>query len=1598
MHDPIATGGGAAGVSTDVRRRLEAARRELLDLSGRNRLLNTPRRRTRSRSIEIVDERAEQVFQRLVIEGKSMAFEPAKERESTERLQSADTEATGGAESQPQPRSPDADNQMDPRFTDEKLQTDLASKDLQNRLLRMHYDARTYQEEHGVNTLFLALGFLQWIEPEPRKIERYAPLLLIPIELERSSVRSRFRARWSGEELSTNLSLHTKLKVEFGIELPEFDNGGEDELDPAKYFSKVREEVAQNPQWQVLPNDIVLGFFSFAKLLMYRDLDPENWPESRRIDQHRLIGGLLGATAKGAETPTVPSGHETTQRPPVHIVDADSSQAAVIDEVRRGRNLVIQGPPGTGKSQTIANLIGAAVRDGKRVLFVAEKLAALSVVKARLDHIGLGEMCLELHSNKVKKAAVLDDLRRTLDLEKPQVGDFDETIRRLNDATGKLDAHVAELHDVLEPYALTPYQIIGELVRLRDRSVAPADFQLDDALTWTLQQRERRLALIDELASAVRDLGQPDRHPWRGCGLDSILPADLQRLMDQASSTLQATSGLKRDRDELTANLGIAKAESLGQVRDVAAMALHFADGPPHDRQAMATEAWLDDRARIKQLVAAGQSLQRAKSMLDGVVAEEAWSMDLRSVRQDLAMFGPSLIRFLRSDYRRAKATLRSMLLAPMPRSLDERLALCDALIDGRESRDAVESLDAVGRKAFGSRWRGADSNWPELAAIETWDERGGAISDQWSSVRRSAPSLLHVEELGDDAKRLRKHLDESIALLQAQFESVKLDPAEAFELSANADSAGNLDGLSLDLVHERLETWRDEPESLSRWIRYRQFADSARNDGLGELVARLYDGRLTPAAAVDRLNVAMFESFMRDAVRRHPTLASFDGASHERLRTQFRQLDERFIELSRQQVAAAHYDSIPRGAGQIGEVGVIRHELSKRRRHLPIRALLHRAGNAVAAIKPVFMMSPLSVAKYLEPGAFEFDMLLIDEASQVMPVDAFGAIARAKQIVVVGDDKQLPPTRFFTRMLEDAEFDDLEPDESYAGDVESILGLCASQGVGQRMLRWHYRSKHHSLIAVSNREFYDNRLLVIPSPRDRDRELGLQYRAIERSTFDRGGSATNRVEALVVANAVMEHARECPEMSLGVGAFSIQQRDAIIDELERVRREDPDVEPFFAPGSAEPFFVKNLENIQGDERDVIFISVGYGPDKDGRVSMNFGPLSAIGGERRLNVLITRAKTRCVVFSALRSEDIDLARATGRGPQAFKAFLAYAESGEIEIRAASAPSIHSALEQSVADAIQQEGHGVDARIGVAGFFVDLAVRDQDQPGRYRLGIECDGPSFAAGGNARDRERSRSDVLQSRGWRLHQVWSLDWFLRPLEQRDRLLNAIRESGGGGIRASDSSSIVRGPQTAPAIIRLNDSEQQGDQQSTPYVEAKFKVPTRTDPQELSPVAMAEVVAAIVAVEGPIHVDEIATRVRTLWRLSRLTPRTVESIQRGIGEGICSGRIHREGDFCIASADGHIPVRDRSAVSSSGLRSVDLLPPMEVQQCLKILIADHLGATRDEAIVGTARQLGFRSTTTPLRTFIDAQIDALVERGELRADGDRLVAASTE
>ena len=1564
---------------TSIRERLLADRKALLDLGARNRLIHIPLKTKNIRAIEIVREKTSEVF-RLLGHGKRFAFSPA------DNASEDDSKLPTGAPAPPPSR------QQDTRQQDKRLKTKLVPEALQKRLFDIWYDARTLEEEQGVNILYLSFGLLKWFEDDKSDVERYAPLVLLPVRLERSSAADRFYLAARSEPPSPNLSLQAKMAAELGLEIEDF--GDEDDVNITAYLAGVAQTVSSKSRWQVTPDAMVLGFFSFSKFLMYRDLDPENWPNDGGLDQHPLIAGLLQDGFEATEPIVADNGKIDPVIPPAatnHVIDADSSQTVAIEEVAQGRHLVIKGPPGTGKSQTITNIIATAAAQGRTVLFVAEKMAALDVVHRRLKDVGLASMALELHSSKANKRALLEELKRTRDMAAPVPPGEATLIQRLTDCRDNLNSHAEMMHTPHEPSGLTPFRLLGGLIRSRSNSKA-SEYTLDAPETWSPLDLERRRELIEEVAERITSEGPAHQHPWRGVDREALDPSETQSLRNALDALTTDLMTMVVCAEHASALFGLTLPDTFGEATTLLALAEAAAGMPACDRRAFCSPAWACAED-VTEIVERGERFSKLRAAFHSAFVESAWAASFEACRATLAEKGRSWFRMFNSRYRAEVSHLKTYLKVPLPKTAEQRLLLVDGLIAAQQARRSFEELQDFGSAAFGADWRKDRSDWAKLKGLASW----------WSAVPKDG--------FPDDAR-------ERLARTNLTYED--RNSFASFRLSLNAAKAGidrliaflNLDlkripleanqDMAIATVIDTVTIWRKSPERVTRWIAFMDRIRIARESGLGELAEGVLSGSLTHQSLVPTFDRSYFEAMRGVIFARHPELKRFDGEVHGRLVESFRKLDVERMRLARDQIAHGHASGLPRNGGGIGPLGVMNGEIAKRRNHLPIRQLLERAAPVIQRIKPIFLMSPLSVAQFLKPGAISFDLLVVDEASQIEPVDALGAVARCRQMVVVGDERQLPPTRFFAKLTGNEEDRDEDDEITFqARDAESILDLCLAKGLPYRMLNWHYRSRHQSLIAVSNKQFYDNRLFIVPSPYDAVAGMGLKFHYLPDAYYDRGNSRTNPREARIVAEAVIRHAREAPNRTLGVATFSVAQRQAIQNELELLRREHPDTEEFFGHGTSEPFFVKNLENIQGDERDVIFISLGYGRTKEGFISMSFGPLNSDGGERRLNVLISRAKLRCEVFSSITGDDIDLSRTKGRGVAALKLFLTFAQTGKLGIATETGRDADSVFEEQVASRLTALGYEIKGQIGTAGFFVDLAVVDREKPGRFLLGIECDGAQYHASRSARDRDRLRQNVLEAHGWVLHRVWSTDWFLRPIEETEKVVRAI-EAARAHWREADDIAAAGSSSAAPAVPVQFITPQEHDvdfagagpadtRPAVPrYEEAKLSVRRQVDPHETSIGEMMKHVVRVVSVEGPVHESEIVARIRSAWGLARAGIRIRDAVQAAIKAAKGSGYI-AGGPFYIVP-EQTIIVRDRSEVDSSTLRRPENMPPEEIKLAIGRVVEENYGAEQDQLVQAVARLFGFGSTSAQLRDVIESVLADLLDCGRLRMDG-RLV-----
>jgi hypothetical protein len=1504
--------------------RLEEARRGLLDLSTRNRLLALPKP-GRSRGVVLLeDEDADFVFAELCA-GKAFGFEaagaepPAAEGEAPKPRRGrrvAKPKSAGVA-------TADAAQTREEARRDTRLRVALAPDALAKRLRDLMTDARTAREETGVATLSLGLGTLAWRDPATPETERLAPLVLLPVGLEREGVSQSFRLRAAGLEVAENLSLREKLAREFRLDLPAFDP---EAYDPTRWAEALAAAIGEREGWRVDPDGLAVGLFSFAKFLMWRDLDPAANPG---LLTQPVVRALVGGEALSAPPPFADNAEvdeEIRVERLDHVMEVDGSQALAAEAVRRGGHVVIQGPPGTGKSQTITNIIAQAVLDGRSVLFMAEKLAALEVVQRRLGTVGLGPACLELHSEKQSKRAVLDELRATLALPAPPRPEREALVKRLGALRARLNGHAAAMAAPVGESGRALHEVVGSLVALRTRGVAAPDFALP-AGEWDAARIDAARRAVDELATRAAEGGPTSA--WRGVRA-GLPPTDQERLLARLPALIRALSAGAAALAPAAAAFGRA-APGPAAARELLRLSQAAASAPAHDTAAMAHPAWAAEPAPLEAVadsVAHLADVRRDPRLRPGAIEVEG----LAEARAALAE-GGGLFGFLSGAQRAAKAVAARVATNP-----DDPLPALDAAIAAKAAARAVRDGDALGRAAFGTLWRGAESDAAALAALVAWRRAQGPAAASALAARLPPVPAEPVEA--------------ALAAWAELRDATALDPDEAF---GAADP-------ELGAIAARLGDWAGAPEGLPLWLGWRRAVAEA-GEALAPLVERLADGRLAPEAAGDAFGFALDEALLKAAMRARPELAAFDGAAFDRLVDDFAEADRARVELARREAAWTHAQALARVRGGMPGYQVIRGEMEKKRGHLPVRALLDRAGAAVQAIKPVFMMSPLSVAQFLAPPhglrpGLTFDLLVVDEASQIEPVDALGAIARCRQVVVVGDDRQMPPTRFFQRMTSEEEED---PAEEFADapvaarEVESILGLANARGVPNVMLRWHYRSRHESLIATSNAEFYDSRLLILPSPRARSPQLGLSLVRVD-GTWE-AGAGVNRAEATAVAEAVMRHAKETPGDTLGVAAFSIRQRDAITDEVERLRRESPDTEAFFTAHEHEPFFVKNLENVQGDERDAILISVGYARGADGKVAMRFGPLSADGGERRLNVLITRAKKRCVVFSGLTAEDIDLERAGGRGVAALKSFLRFAAEGterRVTGETAAAP-----LARVLADELRAAGKEAVARVGTSGLFLDVAAREGED---FVLGVEADAGDWAAVRAARDRERGRRAALSAMGWKLHRAWSLAWLARPEAERARLRAAL----GAPVEA-EAAATATGPDPGLAA---------------PYVEAAIEVPRDSAIPAVPFATLSDLLVEIIKVEGPVATEAVMERARLLWGRDRLDAADRAALQQALRLASGLGGVAEAGGFWMAEGAGPVIPRDRRAAAPHLRRAAAVSPP-EIEAAAKALTAAMRVATEEELAAGVTRMLGLEVNQV---VAVSARIAALVGAGTVR------------
>ena len=1562
---------------------LEELRKRLVDTGTRNRLVHVNRNAKRANVLNIVLERSNDIYDLLRVQERKMRFR-----------------ARGDDEVEPEPDDVlfELDREVDTsKHRDAYLETELGPQALEKRLLKLYRDSKTAEEEQGANFLFLALGFLRWYEDRKSDVMREAPLVLLPVQLTRLQRGFTFNLTARPDDVTTNLPLQQRLKADFGIVLPEIDDS--EEWTPGDYFDRVAAAIRPKERWSIDQDGIQLGFFSFAKALMFRDLVEENWPVGG-LTGNQLMRGLLDTDCEVENSPLRfgPMDRLDEHLDPrdlIHVVEADASQAKVIEEVRSGRNLVVQGPPGTGKSQTITNIIAAAAHDGKTVLFMAEKMAALKVVYDRLVKVGLRELCLELHSRTANKKAFYEELKRTIHAGRA-VPETPSDAEALTDARDRLNAIDNALHETLEGKDYSPFDVIAELCRFLGKKVPPPKLRSDGLAKLANARRDTIGEAVRAFAEVLEVAGPPKEHPFFGALALDLQPTDVERLKLELREARDSVEGLLRTAEALAEPLGVERALDLAITERLAQLVERVRRAPERVRERAAVFAVSDDFERLMDGLGLFKTWKDARDDVEGEFADVAWDIRVEELRPHIsAGLGSFLARWF-GKYRSASKQFAALLRGKLPRSPKDRLVLMDALIAVQRERRALAKEEDWLSTALGSLWRGERTDVEVLIEAGTWV---AGIGDALGQVGRPLTS-----EMMDAVYALRTDAEAVHARLQAERDEVR---RRARDVDARLrlgpeDAVGRPD--SLERLRDRLARMHRQVTRYEEWRRLQERRLVLVTNGLEAFAQRIELDGTSPAYAEREFLYAVAEARWDYARSARPELDEVAKLDRHGRVTTFQDLDRRRLEEVKALVRGQHLAQLPTGAA--GEMAFLRGEFGKKTRHRPVRQAFLAAPTMIPRIKPVILMSPISIAQFLPPEKIFFDLLLIDEASQVRPEDALGGVARTSQIVVVGDDKQLPPTSFFNRLLGDQyEDEDEDADEPPAAagavEMESILKLAEARGLGQAMLEWHYRSRDPSLIRVSNIEFYESGLVLPPSPLEKDDRFGMtltRVQGVYSSRSQGGGRAgTNRVEAERIADALVEHAQATDRQgqSVGVVTFSKVQSDMITEVLEMRRRTNPSLDALLREGKNEDVFVKNIENVQGDERDVILVSVGYGPhEPDGRLSsMRFGPVNNPGGERRLNVLFSRARMRCEIFVSFDWREIDLTRTQADGPRVLRKFLRFASTGRLGADpAATGLGPDSPLEEDVAEVIDGLGYLVDHQVGSSGFRMDLGVRHPQRPSQYILAVECDGATYHSALWARERDRLRQQVLEDQGWHFHRIWSTDWFYRRDRETERLRAALvqaRTAAGLGFqppaanrnrnghrstRANGGSGHTsEGTESPPATpwSRKVPSEPPQPPTAPAYNPAEVTYPDSVAPHELGLREMTELVGRIVEHEGPMHRQLVARRVAQAERRvrtgssqrARTGSRTVGAVDRALRRAIQNGTIKQKGDFFMTPAQlANPPVRDRSRERTSALaRRPSYLPPIEICAAAKWVERENGIVQGQERIRAVRHLLGF-------------------------------------
>ena len=1523
------------------------------------------------------------------------------------------------------------------------LHTFLSKSELENNIKRLYNYYKLSLEENGTNTMFVGLGFLKWYESDVSQKARYSPIVLLPVDIIRNIQTGEYRLKIRDEEIQINIVLLEFLRRQFDINIEGLDplpmNGVG--MDIRLVFSTIKKALISRVRWRI-DEVAFLSSFSFSRFVMWNDIHNN----AIDLERNKVVKSLLRGQLEWVYDNSKLAPEEMDDRlMPMDMAvpfDADYSQLSAIYAASKNQSFVLEGAPGTGKSQTIANIIANSLYEGKTVLFVSQKVAALRDVQNRLKEIGLELFCLELYANDYGKRAVLEQLDRTLNVGRikspEQYLKKAETIYNLR---RKLNEVIVEIHKK-RFYGMSLYEVISRS-EADESYLYAGKIQFDSAQIATMKKEtlDNYQKIVQKLYMTSKDCNlESGKVPLLAFENTEFTLAIRENVTKAICTYWELLKNLQQYYQEVTEATQI-KIESEYEGLSILYGYTHVLLESEHIPAALLANIdiiALDEQIKglfegitVKEKLEADilEDFNEAILNIDGNEALKAWKQTEENWFLKKSMTQNKYVKVLREYEKRSKFVTKENIVD-----------IYEKLISYQKQKADIENTNLIIRLAFESMWKGADSKVETLQPVY---ERALYIQRTVKKITRSREEQIEILKASSDVLLDNSDKKEMLSNFRQTYEQLQNTEKSLYDEFKINIKKYRKEKEWFNFTSNIVEEWLKHIDGLEAWTAFVAVCSEAKEAGIGNVADALKNCDVKPSELIKAFDCNLYRECAMLTINNSAVLSEFEGNVFDDTIRKYRDVIKDFGDMTAKELVSKLASKVPlsdKSFAGSSELGMLKRTIENGGRMMTIKKLFDSIPSLLKCLCPCMIMNPLAVSQYID-HSFKFDLVIFDESSQLSTCEAVGAISRGENVIIVGDTKQLPPSNYFTgnRLYE----------ESYdKEETKSLLDDCLALPMSQQHLRYHYRSRHESLISYSNKTYYNNSLYTFPSPND----FASHVKLVEvNGCYDKGNTNQNLAEAECIVSEIirrLEDEKLCND-TIGVVTFNDEQQQLIDDLLIAEFRKNPRLE-LAGNNLKAPIFIKNVEYVQGDTRDVILVSVVYGADKNGNITKNFGFLNRTKSQNRLNVAISRAKKEMIIYSSLKPEQIDLLRTTSLGLRDLRGFLEFGAAGQskMPLNSKFIKKKEDNIQETIAKRIKSElGYDTKCDIGCSEYKINIGIVNPHDPAKYILGIICDDERYKNAGTAKERNISQPAILKNLGWKIYQVWIIDWIKNPNRELEKIKlkiekilykekleagevkenwNNFRIDSGADRKVSkfvDSGFDKRegiNEREEELLSQTTTDSASDEPQNTIFTESKVKVEKTAVRGELEEYKreyeitkihgtanpntfywpqtfpnIMQVIDSIIEKEAPISRKLLESKVLAIWQITRVGVK-VENIletlyvKMSLKKSISNDIIF----FWRKDQNPEEYLEYRVPISTEDIRTMDNICEEEIANAILDVVRIQFSMSKSDLIKETAKVFGFNELDEVMQKSIENGIQKAKERKyiEISKDGQKI------